>query len=314
MLPKEPEVTSYAGPANKSYIACQDTARISMNESPEQRERRPLFAMKWTKDVILLAFSIALIWRIAVANISLQGFSFNDLLSLLLAVFSVALSVAFYFKANETSNQFYHNTYEFTKDISELLGRIESGFGERLRHIEEGYSTMNDKIGKLPGYTGPTVQQVQTEEGEVERLKLKLKQLIADFANQAHVAENEKAELISKLSETSEELATAKNTLLAMKNSSNGQDEGHENGRRVPSLHIVLSHVSRVMKKVSGIGLDEGPVSLGAVNDSFEAIKGGLQVAVLRDMASHNLVDQDFHLTDRGKQKLKSRLEQISTI
>jgi hypothetical protein len=233
---------------------------------------------------------------------------------LLLAVFSVALSVAFYFKANETSNQFYHNTYEFTKDISELLGRIESGFGERLRHIEEGTSTMNDKIGKLPGYTGPTVQQVQTEEGEVKRLKLKLNQLIADFANQAHIAENEKIELIKKLSETSEELATAKNTLMIMEKSSNGQDEELENRRKVPPLWIVLRHVSRLMRKSSEMDPNNGFISTEAVNASFEAIKGGLQVTVLRDMAAHDLVDKDFCLTERGKQRLKNTLDRESAI
>ena len=285
-----------------------------MNDSKEQREQRPLFAFIWTKDVILLALSIVIIWRIALANISLNGFSFNDLLSLLLAVFSVALSVAFYFKANETSNQFYHNTYEFTKDISELLGRIESGFGERLRHIEEGTSTMNDKIGKLPGYTGPTVQQVQTEEGEVRRLKLKLNQLIADFANQAHIAENEKIELIKKLSETSEELATAKNTLMIMEKSSNGQDEELENRRKVPPLWIVLRHVSRLMRKSSEMDPNDGFISTEAVNASFEAIKGGLQVTVLRDMAAHDLVDKDFRLTERGKQRLKNTLDRESAI
>lgn len=285
-----------------------------MNDSKEQREQRPLFAFIWTKDVILLALSIVIIWRIALANISLNGFSFNDLLSLLLAVFSVALSVAFYFKANETSNQFYHNTYEFTKDISELLGRIESGFGERLRHIEEGTSTMNDKIGKLPGYTGPTVQQVQTEEGEVRRLKLKLNQLIADFANQAHIAENEKIELIKKLSETSEELATAKNTLMIMEKSSNGQDEELENRRKVPPLRIVLRHVSRLMRKSSEMDPNDGFISTEAVNASFEAIKGGLQVTVLRDMAAYHLVDKDFRLTERGKQRLKETLDRESAI
>lgn len=285
-----------------------------MNDSKEQREQRPLFAFIWTKDVILLALSIVIIWRIALANISLNSFSFNDLLSLLLAVFSVALSVAFYFKANETSNQFYHNTYEFTKDISELLGRIESGFGERLRHIEEGTSTMNDKIGKLPGYTGPTVQQVQIEEGEVKRLKLKLNQLIVDFANQAHIAENEKNELIKKLSETSEELATAKNTLMNMEKSSNGQDEELENRRKIPPLWMVLRHVSRLMRKSSEVDPNDGFISTEAVNASFENIKGGLHVTVLRDMAAHDLVDQDFRLTERGKQKLKSSLDRQSAI
>jgi hypothetical protein len=173
---------------------------------------------------------------------------------------------------------------------------------------------MNDKIGKLPGYTGPTVQQVQTEEGEVKRLKSKLNQLIADFANQAHIAENEKIELIKKLSETSEELATAKNTLMMMEKSSNGQDQKLETRRMVLPLGIVLGYVSRRMRKSSDMDPIYGFTSIEAVNDSFEAIKGGLRVAVLRDMAAHDLVDQDFHLTELGKHRLKNTLDTHSTI
>lgn len=71
-------------------------------------------------------------WKLLSAEfkIDLASFSFNDFLALVLALFSVALSVAFYFKANEASNQFYDNTYKFTKEMSEILGRIEAGFGD----------------------------------------------------------------------------------------------------------------------------------------------------------------------------------------
>src|ERR1051326_1980056 len=44
---------------------------------------------------------------------SLQDLRFSDLLALLLSLFAIALSVAFYFKANETANDFYHNSYQF---------------------------------------------------------------------------------------------------------------------------------------------------------------------------------------------------------
>ena len=39
-------------------------------------------------------------------------------------------------KATDTSNNFYDNSYKFTKEISEILGRIEAGFGEKLKHID----------------------------------------------------------------------------------------------------------------------------------------------------------------------------------
>ncbi|TOH64776.1 hypothetical protein CGI76_24340, partial [Vibrio parahaemolyticus] len=52
-------------------------------------------------------------------------------LSIVLALFSVGLSAIFYFKATDTSNKFYDNSYKYTKDVAQLLVKIESGFGER---------------------------------------------------------------------------------------------------------------------------------------------------------------------------------------
>ena len=60
------------------------------------------------------------------------------LISLLLALFAIWLSALFYFKATETSNAFYDNTYKFTRDVAQLLAKMESGFGERLKNLDEG--------------------------------------------------------------------------------------------------------------------------------------------------------------------------------
>jgi hypothetical protein len=104
-------------------------------QRPSQRKRNKRLAV--IRDVLVIAFIILFAWKLLNANISLNlsGFAFSDLLSLLLALFSVWLSVAFYLKASDTSNKFYDNTYRFTSNISELLGRIEERFGERLRHL-----------------------------------------------------------------------------------------------------------------------------------------------------------------------------------
>ena len=47
-----------------------------------------------------------------------KDFNFTDLLSLLLAFFSITISIVFYLKAGETANQFYDNTYKFTQHTS----------------------------------------------------------------------------------------------------------------------------------------------------------------------------------------------------
>lgn len=67
-------------------------------------------------------------------------FSFDSILSTLLAFFSIFISIFFYFKADETSTNFYKSSYDIMKDVSVTLGKIEERFGEKL-------NSLNDKIG-----------------------------------------------------------------------------------------------------------------------------------------------------------------------
>ena len=55
-------------------------------------------------------------------------FSFDSILSTLLAFFSIFISIFFYFKADETSTNFYKSSYDIMKDVSVTLGKIEERF------------------------------------------------------------------------------------------------------------------------------------------------------------------------------------------
>jgi hypothetical protein len=272
-----------------------------MSNPSNSKEPGPGLAFAWTKDVLLVLFSLALIWRVVIAKIDLKGFSFNDLLSLLLAVFSVALSVAFYFKANETSNKFYDNTYKFTKEMSELLGRIESGFGERLRHLDEGYSTMAERVDKLPNYFAPTVSQVQSSEDEVATLNQNVAKIIESFASRAHLAEQEKNDIVISLSRANEELAEAKKALSMMKSRADDDANLIKRRRRLPPKSIVLRFVAEEIKKIAPVGLIDGTISENAVVEGFESIKRSLPPEAIDDMKAHGLVDDTVSLTEAGK-------------
>ena len=100
---------------------------------------------------------------------------FPTLLSLLLALFSVALAALFYFKATETSNTFYDNTYKFTRDIAQLLAKMESGFGERLKHLDEGYSSLRSSFQGGSQHSArenveTTKQKLEEEQQEVRKV------------------------------------------------------------------------------------------------------------------------------------------------
>ncbi|TIH20211.1 hypothetical protein D0S45_02395 [Marinifilum sp. JC120] len=104
---------------------------------------------------------------------------FPTLLSLVLAFFSILISALFYFKATESSNLFYDNTYKFTKDISELLAKIESGFGEKLRNIDENNSKWQDRIfDYLPPQGTP--EEINKKKEEVEDAKAELKEFVKE--------------------------------------------------------------------------------------------------------------------------------------
>ena len=79
-------------------------------------------------------------------NINIMNFDFNDLLSLILAIFAILLASLFYFQATKTSNNFYDNVYKFTKDTTEILSRIEERFGEKLLHLEQGYNFIQEHL------------------------------------------------------------------------------------------------------------------------------------------------------------------------
>jgi len=61
-------------------------------------------------------------WRVAWSQFSLDlsKFDFSDLLAMILALFAVGMSVAFYFKSTDSSNQFYDNIYNFTQKTRDI--------------------------------------------------------------------------------------------------------------------------------------------------------------------------------------------------
>ena len=122
------------------------------------------------KFIASLLFTILFVYKLAIADLSFDfsKFDFNALLALLLSLFAIGLSIVFYFKATDTSNLFYDNTYKFTKDISNILGRIEAGFGEKLQNLDKGYSGLLNKIDKEN--TSPKdIEETKTDKKEVEQ-------------------------------------------------------------------------------------------------------------------------------------------------
>ena len=189
------------------------------NESQTKQNPGGFLSFAIIRDVFILLFIAIVGWKMLSADfkIDLSAFSFTDLLALIMSLFSIWLAVSFYFKATDASNQFYDNTYRFTKEMSEILGRIEAGFGERLRHLDEGYTGIREKFDNFSKYGHVTKEEVKKEEEEIKKKEKEQLALLDELTKRAKLAEHEKQSFLKTLSQKAEELEQARIELHRLK-------------------------------------------------------------------------------------------------
>jgi hypothetical protein len=154
----------------------------------------------WVISIILLSITGVICYKVIITPFNLQ-FDFPSLLSLLLALFSVALAALFYFKATDTSNAFYDNTYKFTQEIAGLLVKIESGFGEKLTHLDDAYKGMRDQFDRLPRRIElkETKEELRQEEAELTKIIEDKDQIINDLIDKAELKNGERERILGEL-------------------------------------------------------------------------------------------------------------------
>lgn len=268
--------------------------------------KRPGFlSLPFLRDLLLVALLAVVALKLLNADvkIDLASFSFNDFLALVLALFSVALSVAFYFKANEASNQFYDNTYKFTKDMSEILGRIEAGFGERLRHLDEGYSGMRDRLDRLP-YNGATPSDVKAEEEEIKQKEAEQRAVLEDLAERAKLAEHEKQALFANLEQKNEELEQARMELRRM------QASRQPSGSMMELRNELVRYLGR--RLVTNFPPDK-PILSSQIRRSFADNKFRISHEALQDMREVGLLSSNGELTREGLLMLQDQLQRMQS-
>lgn len=150
----------------------------------------------WTKNLCCIAIVMTICLKLYNSQVNLTV-DFPTLLSLLLAFFSIFISAQFYFKATDTSNVFYDNTYKFTQNISDLLVKIESGFGEKLKHIDDNYTMLRkDYLSKTE--TKEMKDKEITIEADINK-KLSEKELfIENIITKLNTTEEEKNSILEQ--------------------------------------------------------------------------------------------------------------------
>lgn len=264
-----------------------------------------------TLSLILLFFILGVIaWKLLNAswNINLSTFTFSDFLSLVMAIFAVSLSVAFYFKATDTSNNFYDNVYKFNQDVHKILGRIESGFGAKLDHMDKNYSAISSKFDNLAARKDETEEKVKEEEEDV-LVKLKEKEEIWNVLfEKAGFDAKEKEKFKNQLEEKDNELMHATGQLERLKNKLHKLENKLERGRQSPvrfDIEHPIKLTSEQRKLIDYIEMVVGPLVIA--ESSYSELKGvfndhidGFSSKAIYIMEKEGLLDDNRELTRRG--------------
>jgi glutathione peroxidase-family protein len=249
------------------------------------------------KDILLIALIIVITWKLIDSKISIniESFSFTDILSVMLAFFAIALSAAFYFKATDTSNLFYDNTYKFTKEMSEILGRIEAGFGERLKHIDEGYNGLKDKFDNIPFDVKAAKEEEKKEEEHIKKQESERQKIILDLMEKARVAGNEKEELLTQLQNYTSELDSSRIDLQKLQRKINNVE------------HDVTDVADGFIKQFSSVlegnipgKYARAPTRLLSKHFTRMCDEGRLNKTDISYMTRKALLDEDGVLTSKG--------------
>ena len=168
-----------------------------------------------TKFILYLAVILVLLilsWKLIVSDIQfdLSLIDIQFITSILIAFFAISMSLAFYFKSTDVSNKFYDRMFNFTKETSTILGRMEERFGERLKHLDEFNTKFQDKmIDKFYNIEG---EKEKIEEGkeDIKKKEEDRDRMLEELANRAQLAESDKENLIKSFKEKEAELEDAK--------------------------------------------------------------------------------------------------------
>lgn len=260
-----------------------------------------MLSLRNVRDLVVLIFFGVMSYKLFSIDLSLniKEFGFTDLLSMLVAFFAIGLSVAFYFKATDTSNRFYDNSYAFTKDVSEILGRMEAGFGERLRHLDEGYTGIRDRFDKLPFDSAKAMEEIEKENQEIKKKEAEQRKTLEELAQKAHLVESEKTALFEHMEKLNRDLEESKAEARRLQNIMHMNEIRHGDGA-IEVLQYLARRFSEIRDPSTSI---KSPLSSYA--HTFRKLKNDLPREAIRDLERHGLLDEEGDLTRYAAERIR---------
>lgn len=122
--------------------------------------------------------------------------SIETIISLVIALFSIFMSVFFYFKADESNTKFYNSSYSFMKEVSVILGRIEERFGEKLTNMTE------------------KLNNIEAKKQQLDNIEVDKDKILNELIEKANLNQTEKEKYKNRLNEKERESENLKRELF----------------------------------------------------------------------------------------------------
>jgi len=170
-----------------------------ITEDPKLKDLTLSSSIRLLREVVLLGVLAYLAVKLFSGDLSLDftKLSSTELVNLLLAFFSIALSAAFYFAATSQSNQFYDNVNKFSKDTSELLGRVD----EQVKGLGGRQTELKDSIDKYyhRDHGGAGDRAKDEVQAKAKQLEENLSKMVSSLVDRANLPEPEKVKIREEL-------------------------------------------------------------------------------------------------------------------
>jgi hypothetical protein len=225
-------------------------------------------------------------------GLDLTKLSASELVSILLAFFSIALSAAFYFAATSQSNQFYDNINNFTKDTSTLLGRLD----EQVKGLDGRQSELKESIDKyyLNRPNGKVGIAQEATEKKVQEAESNLSEIVTELFDKAHLAPPERAKYEKRIKERDIELGQLREQLGRLASRSER-----------PARNYTRSKISR-MGLTKAIELDPAELLFIIAKNAVTGFRKDLAALGYVKSAS---VDSVEDITEKGAEMVATELE-----
>lgn len=253
----------------------------------------------WLKSIVIVSITSVFCIKVYQTPVDLT-FDFPSFLSLLLALFSVALAALFYFKATETSNAFYDNTYKFSQEIGGVLAKIESGFGEKLTHLDETYKGMRESFDQLPHKINiiEAKEELQKEEETAKNIEEEKNQVINNLFEKLEISEQEKTEFLEALESKEEALSKAKIEIDQLRRRISKEESKDYRFTSETTLRKIADYVThRVIPKLDSRICE---LSLEELVSNFEEVKDSFPRGFLKGMTEWQFADFSGSLLPEG--------------